>query len=42
MLDENASDAGLNTLEELHRSLIIILDEIGVEISERFSQLREL
>jgi hypothetical protein len=42
MLGENAFGAGLSTQEEMHRSLREILDKIGVEISERFSQLREL
>jgi hypothetical protein len=32
----------LSTQEEVHRSLREILDKIGVEISDRFSQLREL
>jgi hypothetical protein len=42
MLGQNASDAGLNTREEMHRSLREILDKIRVEICDRFSQLREL
>jgi hypothetical protein len=42
MPGENASDAGLSTQEEMHYFLIEILDKIGVEISVRFSQLREL
>jgi hypothetical protein len=42
MLGENASDSGLSPQEEMHHSLREILDENGVEISDRFSQLREL
>jgi hypothetical protein len=42
MPGENASDAGLNAQEEMHHSLREILDKIGVEISDRFSQLQEL
>jgi hypothetical protein len=37
MTDENVSDAGLNTPEEMHCFLREILDKIGVEISDRFS-----
>jgi hypothetical protein len=33
---KNASDAGLSTQEEMHRSLREILDEIGVEIYDLF------
>jgi hypothetical protein len=36
MPGENASDAGLSTQEEMHRSLREILDKIGVEINDRF------
>jgi hypothetical protein len=39
---ENACDAGLSTQEEMHRSLREILDKSEVEISDRFSQFREL
>jgi hypothetical protein len=42
MPGENASDAGVSTQEEMHLALREILDKIGVEISDRFSQLREL
>jgi hypothetical protein len=42
MPGENASDAGLNTREEMHRSLREILYKIEVKICDRFSQLREL
>jgi hypothetical protein len=41
MSGEIASDAGLSTQEEMHRSLRDILDKIGLEITDRFSQLRE-
>jgi hypothetical protein len=34
----NASDAGLNTQEELHHSVREILYETGVEISGHFPQ----
>jgi hypothetical protein len=36
MPGENASDAGLSTQEEMHRSLREILYKIGVEISDLF------
>jgi hypothetical protein len=36
MPGENASDAGLSTREEMHRSLSEIPDKIGVEIPGRF------
>lgn len=42
MPDGNASDAGWNTMEEMHRSLREILVKIGIDISGRFLQLREL
>jgi hypothetical protein len=42
MSNGNAFDAGLNTLEEMRCSLREILDKIGVEISDCFSQLQEL
>jgi hypothetical protein len=42
MPGENASDAGLSAQKAIQRSLREILDKIGVEISDRFSQLREL
>jgi hypothetical protein len=38
MPGENASDAGLSTQEEMYHSLREILDKIGDEISDRFSQ----
>jgi hypothetical protein len=39
MPGENASDAGVSTRGKVHRTLREILDKIGVEISDRFSQL---
>jgi hypothetical protein len=38
---ESASGAGLNTREEMLRSLREIEDKIRAVISDRFSQLRE-
>jgi hypothetical protein len=40
--EENASDAGLNTLEEMYHSLGEIVDKIGTEVSDHLSQSREL
>jgi uncharacterized protein YfcZ (UPF0381/DUF406 family) len=42
MPDECASDPGLNARKEIIRSLREIADRIEFEISDRFSQLREL
>lgn len=42
MPGENTSDAGLTAQEEMRRSMRQVLDHITVEISYRFSQLREL
>jgi hypothetical protein len=42
MPGEYASHDGLNIRKEMHRSLREILDKFQVQISDRFSHLREL